>query len=107
MTEWERRRDDPVATWNRPRHGRGQKDRRRWCRGKVGVEHKPTVVLDSWLGRTCGLSKVGKWEQYRTYKSWVIIGTEWRCHHIEQCINCGKKLRHLAGEECPIKRSQS
>lgn len=101
--DWSRRRDDVRARWNRPRSAPARKDRRRWCRGKVGVEHQSEVVLDPQWGRVCRESRIGKWEQHTSYKTWVTVGSHWSCCHIEQCVECGKKLRHLTPEECPLR----
>jgi len=56
---------------NEPAH-RSSKDKKRWCRGKVGVQHKLVVTLDSGgrffprLVRHC--SVCGK--QFDTYCRW-------------------------------------
>lgn len=85
----ERHTSDPDASWNRPRHARARKNRRKWCRGKVGVPHTPVVVFDVYWGRECHplrwLDPVG-----------------WFCGHIVQCEVCGKKLEKVAHQDCPV-----
>lgn len=93
------RHDLPDEEDRTPRRRR-KKDTRRWCRGKVGVEHQPVIVRDHWgwtADQECGL------------RDWVVgRDPDWFCFHREVCDNCGKVLRHkLSDEECPIWREQS
>jgi hypothetical protein len=82
------RRTDPVHPPKPP----GKKDRAKWCRGKVGVEHTPEVMIpvNSWsrsFGRTCGPIS---WDP-----------TRWACYHSLVCTTCGKHLSHrVTVEEC-------
>lgn len=102
MSSWYgRRKDDPDARWNRRMSTPAKKDKRRWCRGKVGVEHVTEIVEDRWAGRGCRGYDIGKWVRYDDRKEWVIVDQGWMCCHIEQCVNCGKKMRHIPREQCP------
>lgn len=74
--------------------GRGRKDTKRWCRGKVGTEHEPRVEYRSQYGHACG------WMWW--YRGGVKDSGYWSCHHSEVCQRCGKVLRHLKAEECPV-----
>lgn len=77
---------EPVA--------RRRKHTRLWCRGKVGVEHKPVIVVPpnspSW--RQTGSSLVCRW---------ITWGKEpwWLCSHVKLCSVCGKELQYRV--ECP------
>lgn len=76
------------------RRAPGKKDTKRWCRGKVGVEHEIETRLESailWRDKTtpCGWSYGA-----RNRKSWF-----W-CAHEDKCTRCGKTL-WLKPEDCP------
>lgn len=90
------RRDETQATDARPRPQRGRKDTRRWCRGKVGVEH----VVET---------RVNKHATYRVERG---VGTpscyraewwpsRWWCNHEVACVNCGKILVVSLEDDCP------
>lgn len=91
---------------------RARKDRRRWCRGKIGVEHAPEI----------------KWSKFHTYWMargrpdlaachWVVtytmqgLGADrhpvpadrhwWSCHHERVCTSCGKILNRSLSTSCP------
>lgn len=102
--------DDPEP----PKRGKGRKDTRRWCRGKVGTEHDVTVVLHSWYGRKCDWHETGHWVhtgpvppkgvtlpkwRHRKDQKWVTTDRTWSCMHEYQCQACGKYLG--AVPECP------
>lgn len=83
---------------------RRKKDKRKWCKGKVGREHNLAIRAESYLenmGATCG------------YKPYQIIGNDetkyhWSCIHEEYCTNCGKILASwLPEEKCPTLDSDS
>lgn len=87
---------DPLAPNNREGRHRAKKDRRRWCRGKKGVEHVTEIVMytPSW------------WDQYHEEERscfWWRGAHIWRCYHQEICTNCGKILQHTLGDDCPDK----
>lgn len=93
--------DSEPKIWpaDHPRVSRApaKKDTRRWCRGKVGVEHFPVIVKRTgWYGlRGCE----------RVTEEWALKlwpGRTWRCSHREECANCGKVVRHSINlVECP------
>lgn len=101
----EPRRDEQRASApETPRH-RARKDRRRWCRGKEGVEHTPVL-------------RYSKWGQYRRTrdpqyvmcgwtKHWRSMRPDWRdlwfwtCSHERGCSTCGKILDAHLGRLCP------
>lgn len=69
----------------RTRRAPARKDKRRWCRGKVGVEHQPAIRKGdnyTYARRVC--------EQWQPGKRW----TRWLCCEQEYCTACGKILRH-------------
>jgi hypothetical protein len=90
-----------TADWDRvERRPRGRKDRARWCRGKVGVEHIPEVTKPSgWRAKTCaprpGWSKLIKFHDPRG---------DWWCWHRITCATCGKVLvdqDRFPADRCP------
>lgn len=90
--------DDPQPPPRPP----GKKDKRRWCKGKTGVEHTPGVVMNhyGWVtSRFSSCAWVPMWEHRQRER---VVG--WRCCHHEVCTRCGKILRQtweMTAEECP------
>ena len=97
---------DPEVTPHRPR-----KNRRRWCRGKVGVEHATEVALCTWAvtrrmanprAELCRWWGPGDWQTVAYVEHGVAVDDwRWTCSHVEMCVNCGRKLRQLVGTQCP------
>lgn len=107
-----------VLAPEEPRKHRAKKDRRHWCRGKTGVEHKPVYRISKdnlyWitLNRTkpspwhfseCGWKQEHGWNRGKT--AWEPTG-KWyyRCGHELGCSECGKVLTYswrLPAKECP------
>lgn len=71
----------------------GKKDTRRWCRGKVGVEHELEVNLQTWalsMKYKCG------------WRKWRRDVPHWSCYHQSRCVKCGKIMEHwLSKDTCP------
>lgn len=94
MPARDQRRTDPSHPPKPP----GRKDKKRWCKGKVGVEHQwavmvPTNVFGWDVNRPCRPSSYG------------IAGTDrvWNiylCKHRIVCDGCGKALRRATQTEC-------
>lgn len=91
MKGWDRRKDDPKARHNQPIKPKAKKDTRRWCRGKVGIEHEPIVQKRPgyWQDKPC------KWSQVVPLLA---------CNHEEVCKNCGKILKWTLGDDCPERK---
>lgn len=84
-----------------PAH-QSRKNRRKWCRGKVGVEHVTAIRVDKryesraqWWTLNRGGRLVGC-EYYRWSREPL-----WRCIHEVVCTNCGKIMRVHLGRDCP------
>jgi hypothetical protein len=92
----DRDRKDPDNPGYRPRKSKARKNTRRWCRGKVGLEHRPVLDYRSFI-------KSYRDEPYcRVPPSWSPSKMDWWCRHVEKCSECGKILRHkLNVGECP------
>lgn len=94
-----RDRKNPDDRGYRRRQARGRKNTKRWCRGKVGVEHALVFGYRSW---TLSFNRAGQppcrppsdWMQNRRVDEWI-------CLHVLKCDECGKILRHLNDDECP------
>jgi hypothetical protein len=98
-------RDAAQADPDPARKAPGKKDKRRWCRGKPGVEHRTAIVLHSEHGHRCGWRETGRWVQtgpvaakgitlpkWPRKREWVVTGRTWVCLHELQCQVCGKFL---------------
>lgn len=80
-----------------PKH-HNKKNRQRWCRGKVGVEHSTEL-------------RMSKWHQHRVAVGHQPQGCQWwpwgrnsgyQCFHERVCTECGRIVKHkLYGRECP------
>lgn len=88
---------DPQARRTSPRH----KSTRRWCKGKVGVEHQPVIMAATGMG-TLGNRPLRRCGPSPSWMRWAKNG--WSCFHEERCGKCGKILRtgwELDASECP------
>lgn len=101
---WDDRIDEQrAAAPEEPKH-RSRKDRRRWCRGKVGVEHVPEITL----GRSFYLTSRSEQGQPLCYR-WpdfipvrrLRLDPYWACAHQQRCSECGRILRRNLGRDCP------
>lgn len=112
--DWGPRLDEAKADApDAPGPPRARKDRRRWCRGKPGVEHKPVyriskhaMYMRAAFPRTrtsCGWIERRKWEWHMGERVWEPTGTwGYECQHERACTECGKILNHyLPAKECP------
>lgn len=90
--------------WEIAKKAPAKKNTKKWCRGKVGVEH----VLDIRKGRyfeSLGDRVICRWRA--TWKGWShggwdALDPKWLCFHEEYCVNCGKITRtQLDPKECP------
>lgn len=102
MSKWdedEPRRDERHARAPEPRiKHRARKDRRRWCRGKIGTPHRPVVRLGNYAAFRLRYNAV-KAPCY--VATWLRSSTRWICSHERACENCGKILEHSLGDDCP------
>ena len=92
----------PDSPAHQPHLPRSRKDRKRWCRGKVGVEHAIETVIHHMYD---GAPFYGgcRWVPYGVTGSSV---KQWHysCRHATRCSGCGKYFAvFLPWEDCPIK----
>ena len=89
-------RDEPVP--EEPRPQRARKDTKHWCKGKVGREHKPELIVHhaySSIMMRCHELK------------WMTWSGQWSCRHAFKCTACGKYTKTwLTREECPTWQEQ-
>lgn len=88
-----------------PKH-HARKNKRRWCKGKVGVEHQLEIALDErtveWRSNNhtrpaCYRPDwATKTRMHERSKFW-----SWMCSHIERCTVCGKIIEHALNDRCP------
>lgn len=98
MSKWddEPRRDELRAHVRDVAPHRSRKDRRRWCRGKVGVEHVLDVRLNKYT-ESLRYHDPGRPTCFRP-EWWP---TSWWCSHERYCTRCGKILVASLDRECP------
>lgn len=97
-----RPKDEPVPEEVRPQ--RGRKDTRKWCKGKVGVEHQPETVRSPFYNGPIFADKDCHWTSYKVYKRGVPqdFPPKWACYHRIQCSVCFKVLKDwLPTDLCP------
>lgn len=100
MANW----DDEVAKRDAPpppdvAPHRSRKNTRRWCRGKVSIEH----IIGEPTRKTWVYAVYGQRDN-RGACHWVYWGKKphWICHHEVRCTRCGKIMkRYLVKNECP------
>lgn len=95
-----------VIAPEEPTKRRARKDRRRWCRGKVGVEHVLVIQKsknDRYVNSDCEWRCEHHWSAFLYGKRWVSTDEVfWHCRHQRACANCGKILEHYGvGPDCP------
>jgi len=72
---------------------KARKDKRRWCKGKVGREHDYQIsVPENTYLKDCHVEVYHFWygEPYE----------RWRCRHQMICTKCGKQL--MDDVKCPL-----
>jgi hypothetical protein len=95
-----------VIAPEEPTKRRARKDRRRWCRGKTGVEHVLVIQKsksDRYVNSDCGWLCEHHWSAFLRGKRWTATGEAFfSCRHQRACANCGKILQHYGvGRDCP------
>lgn len=83
-----------------PRAGRAHpKSTRKWCKGKVGVEHVTELrVPVNAHRRDCDPVR------YAEEAPFADFGWEVGCYHVEECVRCGKHVRAFLDKgECPTR----
>lgn len=98
MSDWDHEPHHAIVRHNQPETGRhrARKNRRRWCRGKVGVEH----VLETRLSKFVAYRRARGWDHPTCYRAewWP---QRWWCNHERYCVNCGKILVVTLDDDCP------
>lgn len=89
-----RPQDAPVSERVRPQ--RSKKNTRKWCKGKVGVEHSVETVRHHYYShhRQCHWWEFGVGRYGHTERSWI-------CYHAERCTVCGKYVTNNLRFKCP------
>lgn len=89
-----RNRKNPADRGYAPKRQRARKNTRRWCRGKIGVEHEP-ILVGSY--RPC--APAPEWANAVMRR---LCGGDWWCGHRSECANCGRVLNpRIASSDCP------
>lgn len=86
---------------------RSHKDKRRWCKGKVGRPHEPAIRINRHMAMATG----GRGRHPCSWSVWfargIHAGLHWSCVHERHCTVCGKILEPwVAFEDCPDRHDQ-
>jgi hypothetical protein len=106
VTDWDAPVDKAPPADDETRPTPGKKDKRRWCRGRVGREHLPVVQLEKGMAslRRYALDPVRhrcRWTMWFV-KGLAITGKlHWSCSHQWECATCGKIVGPVQPNECP------
>jgi hypothetical protein len=83
----------------RPTSSARYKDKKNWCRGKIGGKRHEdylAIRISSWARSlrwyTEGQPICNRSEWNERY---------WNCHHEQFCTNCDKIVQHSLGNRCP------
>lgn len=88
------RSTDEAIKKQKPARAKGtKKDKKKWCKGKVGNEHEYGIGLPNW-------AKSGPYKEWRCAPWDTVVGLRWYCRHDMVCSKCG---RHelLPSIQCP------
>jgi hypothetical protein len=97
---WEKSKDELREEFSRQVNKR--KPTNKWCKGKVGREHTPELVINhnyTRPGWTCGWKEIMAWRNgERGHWKW-----HYSCKHSYRCTTCGKYTEDWLKnkEECP------
>lgn len=96
---WEKSKDELREEFSRQVNKR--KPTKQWCKGKVGREHTPELVVNHNYNplRKCGWREVMYWRNgERHHWRW-----HYSCIHSYRCTTCGKYTEDWLKnkEECP------
>ena len=80
----------------------GKKNTRKWCKGKVGREHTPEIVVPvnaytRSVRRNQACHEIGWWDQAE--KVWHRDG-QWSCAQALVCSTCQKVIKPMV-DDCP------
>jgi hypothetical protein len=71
-----------------------RKDRKKWCLGKPGREHRIELMVPPNIP--------GYIKQGCRWSCWEVGGVRfYLCNHVWICVVCGKHLRDTQPEDCP------
>lgn len=91
----------PEVIPDEVRPQRAKKDTRKWCRGKVGLKHRPEVVINH-----TAISQQCQWVEYKVWQTGEVV-RRWQCRHSIRCSGCSKYLHYfMRAEDCPTYREQ-
>jgi hypothetical protein len=85
-----------------PEEGRapGRKDRRHWCRGKVGRRHRWEFTIPPNIGSwQPGCRPAPDW--WLRTRAFQLKPEPWWCSHRWVCAECGKQVDKRRNDVCP------
>ena len=82
-----------ALKYQEPSRAKGtKKDKKKYCKGKVGRDHDYHMGLPSW-------ASTGKEWHCETWNT-VHMGRVWYCRHVMVCSKCGRQ-KPYDGADCP------
>jgi hypothetical protein len=103
LRNWGEEKKQDILIPETPPKTPAKKNTKRWCKGKVGVEHFPQVELSHYYAGS--RTRMGKPTCYRSDQSWRGNKQVWLCSHCIRCANC-RKILHEAWDmepsQCPL-----
>lgn len=77
--------DESLKKQKPARTNGNKKNKKRWCKGKVGREHSYVMDIPSW-------AKSGPYKEWHC-EPWntVYRGLIWYCRHVMVCSKCGRQ----------------
>lgn len=95
---WDKTKDELREEFSRQVNKR--KSTAKWCKGKVGREHDPELVINhnfTWSGCRWNTSRF--WSQ----KTWNEGPWRYSCRHAYRCKGCGKYTEYVLKDvtQCP------
>lgn len=88
--------------YKNPTLSKARKNKRDWCRGKVGVRHVPVVVVDPYFASLQRANKEsGVCYEVEPNSVFSRRGRRNNCFHITMCESCGRRLDFDSPDVCP------
>lgn len=85
--------DESMKKQKPARTQANKKDKKKWCKGKVGREHDYHIGLPTW-------AKSGPYKEWHCDPWDTVTGLRWYCRHVMICSKCGKN-KDLPSAQCP------
>lgn len=107
---WDAKNERLAVDDEQPTPHRRRRPTRKWCKGKVGVQHTPEIRLESYVESLMRYPRIvsrGRLipapnQACRWVNHWRKDDWHYHCSHQRWCTTCGKILKtRLEPRECP------